>query len=184
MLKQYFPSIIRIFFKRIFLFGRNRYNQFCHINREGYGDFGRRFRYERKHPYKIFIGKETYTDDYNVWNASSGDIQVGSHCWFGLYNIVMGPIRIGSLVSTGPFVCFLGPRHAAGRERAEKSTNVGDRVWISTGSIINFGVQIGNGSIIGPGSVIVSDVPERSYFAGNPGRNLTRMVDPSWFEKR
>ncbi len=182
--KKILPSLLRVMIKRIYTSGMNRYNQWFHVIRKGCGDFGRKFRYERIHPYKIVLGKETYTDDYNVWNASNGPIEVGDHCWFGLYNIVMGPIRIGSHVSTGPFVSFLGPRHAAGKERNEKITIIDDHVWISTGSIINFGVHIGKGSIIGPGSVIVNDVPERSYFAGNPGRNLTRMVDPSWFEKR
>jgi maltose O-acetyltransferase len=119
----------------------------------------------------------TNTDEYNVWNAMFGDIRVGSRCWFGLHNIVMGPVDIGDNTNTGPYVKILGPVHAvySVEERKDQKTIIGNNVWISSGSIILFGVNIGNNAIIGPGSVVTKDVTENAYVAGNPARDLTKI---------
>jgi maltose O-acetyltransferase len=102
---------------------------------------------------------------------------VGASCFFGLYNVVMGPVDMGDGVSTGPFVSILGPRHALYEyDQSEgKSTRIGNNVWISAGAIIHFGVEIGDNAVIAPGAVVTKDVPPDAYFAGNPARDITRM---------
>ena len=47
---------------------------------------------------------------------------------------------------------------------------IGNRVSIASGSIIQKGVSIGDDSIIGPGSIVASSVPEKKYVCGNPAR--------------
>lgn len=49
---------------------------------------------------------------------------------------------------------------------------IGNDVWIGAHSIILPGVTIGDGSIIGAGSVLTSDVPPYSIWVGNPARLL------------
>lgn len=58
---------------------------------------------------------------------------------------------------------------------AVKPIDIGDDVFLGTGAIILKGVKIGAGSIIAAGSIVVSDVPERSIVAGSPAR-MVRMI--------
>jgi acetyltransferase-like isoleucine patch superfamily enzyme len=171
------PHFIRRLLKRVYWKIAFCYQQIAFIEKYGYSEFGKHFRFERAHPYKAYVGDETITDNFNIWNAEGGDINIGSNCWLGLHNIVMGPIIIGDNVSTGPYVSFLGPRHAIleTKDRIKSPTKIGNHVWISTGSIILFGISIGDNAIIGPGSVVTNNVPEKAFFLGNPARNLTHM---------
>ena len=49
---------------------------------------------------------------------------------------------------------------------------IGNNVTIYPHSILLGGIRIGNNSIIGAGSVVISDVPENSIVAGNPAKVL------------
>lgn len=50
------------------------------------------------------------------------------------------------------------------------------KAWIGRGSMILPGVTIGEGAIIGTGSVVTKDVPAMSVCVGNPGRVLEHAV--------
>lgn len=56
-------------------------------------------------------------------------------------------------------------------------TWIGENCFVGARSIILPGVTIGNGSIIGAGSVVTKDVPPRSAVAGNPARVLRSDID-------
>ncbi|WP_229855205.1 acyltransferase [Candidatus Sulfurimonas marisnigri] len=45
---------------------------------------------------------------------------------------------------------------------------INNDVWIGAGSIILTGVTIGQGSVIGAGSIVTKDIPDYSIAAGNP----------------
>lgn len=47
---------------------------------------------------------------------------------------------------------------------------ISDRVWIGFNAIILKGVTIGQGAIVGAGSVVTRDVPPYTIVAGNPAR--------------
>lgn len=49
-------------------------------------------------------------------------------------------------------------------------TRIGHDVWIGKGSIVLSGIQIGDGAIIGAGSVVVEDVPPFAIMVGNPAK--------------
>lgn len=49
-------------------------------------------------------------------------------------------------------------------------TVVGNDVWIASGANIIQGVHVGDGAVIGAGSVVIRDVPPYSVVVGNPGR--------------
>lgn len=49
---------------------------------------------------------------------------------------------------------------------------IGSRAWIGASAIILPGVTIGDGAIIGAGSVVTRDVPAGQTWAGNPARAL------------
>jgi len=53
-----------------------------------------------------------------------------------------------------------------------RSIKIHDHVWIGANSIILPGVTIGEGSVIGAGSVVTRDIPPFSMAAGNPASVL------------
>lgn len=54
-----------------------------------------------------------------------------------------------------------------------------DKVWIGFGSTVLKGVTVGEGAIIGAGSVVTRDVPPWSVAAGNPARVLKQLEPQS-----
>ena len=49
-----------------------------------------------------------------------------------------------------------------------KSIEIGDNVWLGVNVVVLKGVHIGANTIIGAGSVVVSDIPANTIAAGNP----------------
>jgi acetyltransferase-like isoleucine patch superfamily enzyme len=185
--KPWLPDLPRSFLKkRYWHFVLYNYNPLRYVERKRYVDFGSRFRFSREHPYRAYVGEGTNTDEYNTWNAKLGDIVVGDGCWFGLHNIVMGPVRIGDRFSSGPYVSILGPRHPYldAKEAAGKATVIGNDVTIATGSIVLFGVKIGDLAVVSAGSVVTKDVPEGAFVAGNPARDITKIASQAWKKDR
>jgi maltose O-acetyltransferase len=176
------PSFVKAISKKVFWKIVRYYHRCRYIKKGRFVEFGYRFRFDRKHPYRAYIGERTIIEDFNVWNTQSGNIVVGERCWFGLNNIVMGPVEIGNKVSTGQYVMILGPRHPvfAPDQIKRHKTTIGNNVWISSGSIILFGVTIGDNAIISAGSVVTKDIPEGSFVGGNPARNLSALVNKAW----
>lgn len=176
------PSFIRNWAKNVYLKMTRFYHKKKFVKKGKCVELRYRFRFARREPYYAFIGSRTIVEDFNVWDGKSGNIIVGKKCWFGLHNIVMGPIEIGDNVQTGPNVSILGIRHPVliTDESKRDKTIIGNNVWISTGSIIMFGVKIGENAIVGAGSVVTKDVPENAFVAGNPARDLTRLATVKW----
>ena len=59
-----------------------------------------------------------------------------------------------------------------------RHTYIGRRCFIGARSIILPGVRIGDGCIVGAGSVVTKDVPSHSVVAGNPARVIHNDVAP------
>lgn len=176
------PSFVKMIVKRIFWKIVRLYNRCRYIEKGRFVEFGYRFRFDRSAPYRARVGEKTIAEDFNVWNTDLGDITVGKKCWFGLNNVVMGPVEIGDELSAGPYVKILGPRHPVPLQAAKQrqKTTIGNNVWISTGSIILFGVEIGDNAIISAGSVVTKDVPAGAFVGGNPARNLSGLIQKAW----
>lgn len=56
-------------------------------------------------------------------------------------------------------------------------TRVGQNCFIGGRSLIMPGVEIGDGSVVGAGSVVTKSVPPRSLVAGNPARILRDNIE-------
>jgi hypothetical protein len=63
-----------------------------------------------------------------------------------------------------------------------KPVKISDRVWIGLNAIILKGVTIGEGAIVGAGSVVTKDVPPYTIVAGNPARIIRERINTrsSW----
>jgi len=174
---SFMPGPVRNFIKATYLSWvrcRNK-SKFVQLGKLSY--LGRHFRLDRNAPFRVRIGDRTNVEEYNIRNVQGGDINVGSDCWFGVYDIIMGPLEFGDASRTGPHVKILGARHALlSSEGSQNSpTVIGKNVWISTDVIIYYGVKIGDNAVIAPGSVVNKDVLANTYVAGNPARDLTKL---------
>ncbi|MEW2248843.1 CatB-related O-acetyltransferase [Streptomyces sp. NPDC058733] len=70
-------------------------------------------------------------------------------------------------------------------------TVVGHDVWFGYGATVLPGVRIGNGAIVGAGSVVTADVPDYGIVGGNPARllrtrydarDVARLLDVAWWD--
>jgi acetyltransferase-like isoleucine patch superfamily enzyme len=56
-----------------------------------------------------------------------------------------------------------------------RDIEIGNKAWIGFGSILLPGVKIGEGSVVGAGSVVTRDVPAWTVVAGNPARVIREL---------
>lgn len=59
---------------------------------------------------------------------------------------------------------------------SQKKIIIGNHVWIGAGSIILYNTRIGDGSIIGAGSIVKSIIPNNCIAAGTPAKIVRRNI--------
>lgn len=62
-------------------------------------------------------------------------------------------------------------------------TTIGNDVWIGSHCQIKGGVTIGDGAIVGMGSVVTKDIPPYEIWAGNPARCIRKRFDEETIAK-
>lgn len=122
--------------------------------------------------------------DINVErDARFGDgskVRLGDRSSLGVRSRLHGTITIGNYVMMGPDVSIFTQAHGMSTEKPmirqahppERPVVIGDDVWIGARVTILPGVEIGDGVVIGAGSVVTKDVPSGVVAAGNPCRVL------------
>jgi acetyltransferase-like isoleucine patch superfamily enzyme len=65
--------------------------------------------------------------------------------------------------------------HPSQIDLGEEAVYIDDDVWIGAMSIILKGVTIGEGAIVGAGSVVTKDVPPWAIVAGNPAKIIREI---------
>jgi putative colanic acid biosynthesis acetyltransferase WcaF len=106
------------------------------------------------------------------WNLSLGE-SAGIADGADVYNPT--PITIGAfaVVSQGAYLC--GASHdytSSGFPLISQPIVISDHAWVAARAIVQMGVTIGTGCVIGAGSVVTRDMPEWTVCAGNPCRVL------------
>ncbi|MCR4879441.1 MAG: sugar O-acetyltransferase [Bacilli bacterium] len=121
-------------------------------------------------------------------------IEIGEHSYanFNLTILDTCPVKIGNNVFIGPNVSIVTPihpmryqeRNAYQKEDGKwtddewaKPITIEDNCWIATGVIICPGVTIKKGSVIGAGAVVIHDIPENSFAAGNPCKVIRKIEE-------
>ena len=105
----------------------------------------------------LVIGDRTFIN-YGVSIGATKSVTIGADCDLGPYvNIVdshfhrLEPERRGERPDPTPVV-------------------IGDNVWLGARVIVLPGVTIGDGAVVGAGSVVTRDVPSRSLAVGSPAK--------------
>ncbi|AXQ29905.1 hypothetical protein D0B54_15000 [Solimonas sp. K1W22B-7] len=115
-------------------------------------------------------------------------LTLGNHVFIndGFVALTHGEISIGDYTLLAPRVMFLTvghDYHYTGREFRERQTprpiKIGRECWIGAGAIVIPGVTIGDGAVVGAGSVVTRDVAPWAIVAGNPARFLKTRVPNS-----
>ncbi|WP_433122622.1 sugar O-acetyltransferase [Arthrobacter koreensis] len=102
---------------------------------------------------------------------------------FNLTALDVAAITIGDDVQIGPNVQLLTPTHPleaeARRDKLEaaKPITIGNDVWLGGGVIVLPGVNIGENTVVGAGSVVTRDLPANVVAVGNPARVIRELPE-------
>ncbi len=128
--------------------------------------------------------------------------KIGSYCWIGdrgnIFNAEIGnyaaiawDVTIGpgehnyKLASSHSFLW--NPYWKAVNKQtykpSKKKCKIGNDVWIGAKATILGGVSIGDGAVIGAGSVVTKDVPAYAIVAGVPARIIKYRFEKETIEK-
>lgn len=119
---------------------------------------------------------------------------IGEH-FFANFNLLVmddGKVSIGNHVMIGPNVSILATSHPLiARERTAmqypdghvsvseyaRGISIGNDVWIGANAMVCDGVHIGDGAVIGAGSVVTKDIPANMVAYGNPCRPIRKITE-------
>ncbi len=154
------------------------------------------------------VGKNGVISASMIFESDTGYIAIGDRCYFGAGGSVISreSIKIGNDVTIAwGITLYDHDSHSAdwsqrtkvvshfyktygGPECFEKCDWTGvkskpivieDRVWLGFNVIVLKGVKIGEGAIVGAGSVVAKDVDPYTIVAGNPARFIKKIATGS-----
>lgn len=155
-------------------------------------------------PKKVFIrenvkiGKYTYLSPNTVIESN---VEIGNYCSLAPH-VHIGPgEHYMNYVTTHPIlfdpvwrkkVNLVEKQHYVRTiKKTELKTIIGNDVWIGLNVIILRGVKVGNGAVIGAGSIVTKDIPDYAVVAGNPAKIIKyrfnkdiikKLTDSCWWE--
>lgn len=130
-------------------------------------------------PIAFHYGKHTkigagFFANFNFTVQDDGEVTIGDHCNFGPNVTIVTPVH--------PMVAKerRAIRTAAGEEKHmcyAKPVHIGNDCWLGANVTVCPGVTIGDGCVIGAGSVVTRDIPPNSFAAGVPCRVVREITE-------
>lgn len=131
---------------------------------------------------EISIGKNCFFDGYvSLYSGSNGSIKLGDDVYVGNFSSITSfkQIAIGAHTFISGNVLIVDFDHGTKKdmlikkqELEVKPVEIGEDVWIGWGAMILKGNKIGDGAVIGAGSVVTKDVAPYTVVAGVPARKI------------
>ena len=133
------------------------------------------------------VGAYSYASDFNapedwashlapyLFGAGPERLVIGRFCQIahGVRFLTSGANHAMDGLTSFPFPIF-DPEQIGRYQPDTRDTVIGHDVWLGYGAIVCPGARIGNGVIVGAGSVVRGNVPDCSIVVGNPAQ-VVRM---------
>lgn len=119
------------------------------------------------------IGKNTFIN-FNFTCQDDCEVTIGDNCDFGPNVTIVTPIHPMLSDERRALRC---PDGVGRRLCYAKPVHVGNGCWICANVTVLPGVTIGDGCVIGAGSVVTRSIPANSFAAGNPCRVIRTLTD-------
>lgn len=179
-------TIIKL--KKIPIVGNKIFN--FYVRKEGGQTKSKLLRYYYKKK-KVHVDLYTYGGCFSENFNNGGEIEVGKFCSIATNVSYFGANHPFNQVSQSAY--FYNKSFGLDVKDVERSKLViGNDVWVGFGTIITCNCKnIGNGAVIGAGSVVTHDVPPYAIVAGNPARIIkmrfseeviTALEDSHWWD--
>ena len=126
------------------------------------------------------IGDNSFAN-FNFTVQDDAEVTIGDHCNFGPNVTIVTPVHpmlpgerkaLMAPDGTPRHVCYARPVH------------IGNDCWLGANVVVCPGVTIGDGCVIGAGSVVVKDIPANSFAAGNPCRVIRTLSEKDSMENK
>lgn len=130
-----------------------------------------------------FLIEQPFQCDYGC------NIEIGENFYANHGLIILDPakVKFGNNVFIGPNCGFYTPEHPLDAENRIKGyeyafpISIGNNVWFGGNVIVLSGVNIGDNSVIGAGSVVTKDIPANVIAAGNPCKVIREITEKDKF---
>ena len=126
---------------------------------------------------KVEIGRRNTLENASIGVGTyTGEFCVIKHCIIGRYCSISWNVSIGGAnheicrLSSAPLHRIVECEFEKYKSFEMEHISIGNDVWIGSGTIILRGVRIGDGAVIGAGSVVTHDVPPFAVVVGVPAK--------------
>lgn len=134
----------------------------------------------------LFLKTANFPFIFPTWRSillRCGGVDIGRNCYVysPIYIDTVAPERVHigdrAVLTSGSRILthFINPS-LPGRVMRVDDVYIGADSFIGTGVIICNSVRIGDGAIVGAGSVVTKDIPEYEVWAGNPARFIKKRA--------
>lgn len=153
----------------------------------------------------LTIGNDCIVSGNYIFESKQGKIEIGQHCFIGYSTFISrSSISIGNNVTIA-WGCTIYDHNSHSLDYLERRKDIDDELWslrngqstyknknwnsvksspiticddawIGMNCIILKGVTIGEGAVVGAGSVVTKDVPAWTVVAGNPAKTVKTLV--------
>jgi acetyltransferase-like isoleucine patch superfamily enzyme len=129
----------------------------------------------------IRFGKGSVVKSYSIIQTSGGRVTFGRNCAIGSFNLIAagsGDIVVGDHVRLGPHVTMMaGNRHYRRKDKliieqgfSDNGIRIGHDVLIGARAVLLDGCEVGDGAVIGVGSIVTGKVPAYAVVFGAPAK--------------
>lgn len=132
---------------------------------------------------KIYMGKVRTSTNVHISAVSGGSIHIGKGVFLNRNSIIISrqEIVIEDDCIFGPNVVIYDHDHRFSKSGIDKEEyslgkiSIGRGTWIGSGAIILKNTEIGEGCVIGAGSVVKGKIPDHSIVKNNRDIQITQM---------